>query len=180
MTLHAGISNDSHRHAEYNSQHILHTPPVYTILGSTSTTSHPCHVGKSVTTTSPLFVPCSAQTTVVRLYFLFKNLLTALVSQKLLVLPCIYNHSLDIKRPRKPHREAASFRPTQHCPLSRDPFFLFPSFFFLLVWVFSDDSAVPPRVTIPRVDCSYVFFFSLMFHHSPPASPAIPAHDPSG
>ena len=34
-------------------------------------------------------------------------------------------------------------------------------------------------VTIPRVDCSYVFFF-YMFHHFPPTSPAVPVHDPSG
>ena len=35
-------------------------------------------------------------------------------------------------------------------------------------------------VMIPRVDCSYVFLFYLMFHHLFPALPAIPAHDPSG
>ena len=35
-------------------------------------------------------------------------------------------------------------------------------------------------VTIPRVDCSYVFFCHLMSHHFLPASPAVPAHDPSG
>jgi hypothetical protein len=35
-------------------------------------------------------------------------------------------------------------------------------------------------VTIPRVDCRYVFPFSFMFHHFLPASPAVPVHDPSG
>ena len=42
----------------------------------------------------------------------------------------------------------------------------------------------PPKggdsVTIPRVDCSYVFYFYLMFHHFLPTSPAIPVHDPRG
>ena len=33
-------------------------------------------------------------------------------------------------------------------------------------------------VTIPRVDCSYVFFS--MFSPFLPASPAVPVHDPSG
>ena len=41
----------------------------------------------------------------------------------------------------------------------------------------------PPKggdsVTIPRVDCSYVFFSLFMFHLFLPASPAVPVHDPS-
>ena len=35
-------------------------------------------------------------------------------------------------------------------------------------------------VTIPCVDCSYVFFPFFMYHPSFPTSPAVPVHDPSG
>ena len=42
------------------------------------------------------------------------------------------------------------------------------------------DGVESPGVTIPCMDCRYVFFFSLMFHHPLPTSPAVPVHDPSG
>ena len=41
-------------------------------------------------------------------------------------------------------------------------------------------SSIAISVTIPRVDCSYVFIFFYMFHPFLPTSPAVPVHDPSG
>ena len=40
------------------------------------------------------------------------------------------------------------------------------------------DGSLRP-VMIPRVDCSYVFFY-FMFHLFLPTSPDVPMHDPSG
>jgi hypothetical protein len=61
----------SRRRAEYIPQRSLHISPIYTLLRSTSTTSHPCRVGKNIKYDFAAFVPCSARTIVASLYFSF-------------------------------------------------------------------------------------------------------------
>ena len=62
------------------------------------------------------------------------------------------------------------------------PIVLQPDMVYANLWAlhhsYSFHSVTPP-VTIPRVDCSYVFFY-FMFHPFLPTLPAVPVHDPSG
>jgi hypothetical protein len=49
----------------------------------------------------------------------------------------------------------------------------------LMLCVNNKANSMARPVTIPCVDCSYVFFY-FMFHPFLPTSPAIPVHDPRG